>query len=823
MPQGKSYDRRTRSQVRRIRNGKFSNAMKSKLKNKDTDSEIETTDTETTNMKITDIKKEIIKLADKQKVGQMKKLIKDLVELVEKKAEEEDEGDGKTPGDQNEIFLEKIKELETDNSAMKNKLTENKMQIEELLQEHTEQITYHEEKEKDHLIQIKQLERIIEIKEKEDKEKNLEMERSEAKMEKLEQEYGHQKLENKKYKEEQEILKKKVSELNEEYERLKEEIRRYENEITKLQKIYEEQKELFERSQEECIGHKNEIRKQEKTIKTMEEEKEGMKISMEGLQKIIDELNDTLPLNECQENTKIGEADSSFEILDNIKQRPMNKNNYQISYAQEINDNDISDSNNTTPMRRNKENNNKTNKQDSNKNDKNERQNSKGNENILKQNAEKNHDDKDVEKIKTKQKQKDCKTPNKNDAGRKVNETEKNETTRDQNEKEITIDDGTEINKGNAEKIFKILKEIEKKVQTNTEEISKIKGDGNKKKTLEKTTENKGYNGKKKMINLIGDSHMRYMKEKLEKEINTQEWNIEENFKPGYTYENIVKELLPQNVSDEDILVISAGTNDIYKTEWTRIKNCIDLLGEKKCKIILVLIPPQNNYTNENIIKLNTLIKHHTRKYNQITLVNPHKFIQGWHMAVDGIHLGRRGKIYLGKKIAEHINNDQNKTEEINNYENQSSKLEEIQIMRNGKKTQLKKINERYSDRSNMMSNNVNKGKRNVGYGMDIYKGNESYNWTSHNWNNSTNQYKQQTNTSNRKNNSQENTGFVNSISYRDRTFQNLVQKNPTQWPYLPKNQPNHEINMCLKCNQSIKYAIHNDYFTKEATSQQII
>ncbi|KAI5725791.1 hypothetical protein M8J77_020196 [Diaphorina citri] len=495
--------------------------MKSKLKNKDTDSENETIDTETTNMKITDIKKEIIKLADKQKVGQMKKLIKDLVELLEKKAEEKEEGDGKKPGDQNEIFLEKIKELETDNSAMKNKLTENEMQIEELLQELTEQITYDEEKEKDHMTQIKQLEKIIEIKDKEDNEKNLEMERNEAKIEKLEQECGQQKLENKKYKEDQEFLKKKDSELNEENERLKEEIRRYENEITRLQKIYEEQKVLFERSQEECIGHKDEIRKQENTIKTMEEEKEGMKTSMEGLQNIIDELNNTIPLKKCQENTKIGEADSSFEILDTIKQRPMTKNNYRISCAyaisekkckQEINDIDMSDSNNTTPKKRNKENNYKTNKQDSNKNDKNERQNSKENENILKQNAEKNHEDKDAGKIKTKQKQKDCKIPNKNVAGTKVNETEKNNTPRDQNEREITIDDGTEINNENVEKILKKLKEIEKKVQTNTEEILKIKEDCNKR-TCEKTAENKEYNGKKKMINLIGDSHMTYMRD----------------------------------------------------------------------------------------------------------------------------------------------------------------------------------------------------------------------------------------------------------------------------------------------------------------------
>lgn len=83
----------------------------------------------------------------------------------------------------------------------------------------------------------------------------------------------------------------------------------------------------------------------------------------------------------------------------------------------------------------------------------------------------------------------------------------------------------------------------------------------------------------------------------------------------------------------------------------------MDEIAKLNCKIILILIPPQDKSYNSNkdIININTMIKHHSRTHKNIQIIDPHKFIKEWHLAIDGIHLSRRGKIYLSKKIAELI------------------------------------------------------------------------------------------------------------------------------------------------------------------------
>uniref|UniRef100_A0A8D9E5R3 Uncharacterized protein n=3 Tax=Cacopsylla melanoneura TaxID=428564 RepID=A0A8D9E5R3_9HEMI len=190
-----------------------------------------------------------------------------------------------------------------------------------------------------------------------------------------------------------------------------------------------------------------------------------------------------------------------------------------------------------------------------------------------------------------------------------------------------------------------------KDVQKNRDGQEKVRQNGNHErsclmKSMVSTT------SKKKKLYLIGDSHIRYLKGEIQNDINMKDWQINDNFKSGYNFRQITTELLPE-AQDTDIIIISAGTNDLYRTEWESIKQSIDILSSKKCKVVLILTPPQNTGTNADIIKLNTLIKHHIKSYNNIGIIDTHKFIQPWHSAVDGVHLGRKGKMYLAKKITE--------------------------------------------------------------------------------------------------------------------------------------------------------------------------
>uniref|UniRef100_A0A8D8R5B0 Uncharacterized protein n=2 Tax=Cacopsylla melanoneura TaxID=428564 RepID=A0A8D8R5B0_9HEMI len=227
--------------------------------------------------------------------------------------------------------------------------------------------------------------------------------------------------------------------------------------------------------------------------------------------------------------------------------------------------------------------------------------------------------------------------------GQQRSNKEKSKTTADSNRMKIIEEEIINI-KENLKEINEVIKKTDK--QPISKDVQIIMEEHHKEK-------------RKQIIHLIGDSHIRYLAKEVELYIG-KDYEIKENFRPGINFKRTSEQLLPENINENDILVLSSGTNDLYKTEWSTIEQSIATILEQKCRVIPILIPPQNSHqnTNKDILKLNTLLKHEYRKHGLSEFIEPQKFIKPWHIAHDGVHLGRKGKIWLSKKIIEKVRGD---------------------------------------------------------------------------------------------------------------------------------------------------------------------
>uniref|UniRef100_A0A8D9BHX7 Uncharacterized protein n=1 Tax=Cacopsylla melanoneura TaxID=428564 RepID=A0A8D9BHX7_9HEMI len=160
----------------------------------------------------------------------------------------------------------------------------------------------------------------------------------------------------------------------------------------------------------------------------------------------------------------------------------------------------------------------------------------------------------------------------------------------------------------------------------------------------------------KKVCYFYGDSHLRYLRNILDKKEDfTNQYEIQIQVNPGrgieYIYNQINQQIKPNNV-----LVISAGTNDLYKTKFHNIKNTLEEMSTLEQRIILITIPPQKDpYVNEDIMKLNNKIQNLVNDIPNIETLNINQFVKPKHLALDGIHLSRRAKEWLCDRIVDKI------------------------------------------------------------------------------------------------------------------------------------------------------------------------
>uniref|UniRef100_A0A8D9ASU3 Uncharacterized protein n=1 Tax=Cacopsylla melanoneura TaxID=428564 RepID=A0A8D9ASU3_9HEMI len=191
----------------------------------------------------------------------------------------------------------------------------------------------------------------------------------------------------------------------------------------------------------------------------------------------------------------------------------------------------------------------------------------------------------------------------------------------------------------------------------------------------------------RKKCYMIGDSHFRDI-ESLTKnnEDLMKNFNVEVKFYPGKCLKDICQSI-PQQMEDDSIIVISAGTNDLYKTDIDIFKQQIEYLANLKQRIILLSILPQDcTHTNQDIVRFNTKIKYLAKNVKNIEILNTHAFIKPQHLK-DGIHLKMYAKEWILQKLTSMMINGKTNINLRTNYKyyNQYSSHKEYQQGNSGR------------------------------------------------------------------------------------------------------------------------------------------
>ncbi|KAI5730499.1 hypothetical protein M8J76_014399 [Diaphorina citri] len=541
---------------------------------------------------IGEIKSQINKIAEEKKIDELGFLNTRLFELLERESEDEKD----RIQNEKDILVSKIQELDEKYVFMEKKGKDDEMRIKNLIEEYD----INEKGYKDEIdglkIQANKLQNLLK--------KNTENEVS--------------------CRDEIERLGKQIKEVQLTNSELQREIKNKNNEIIALgEKINEYEKE---------------VKKKINEINQLREQKEELGMTVEVLKRTIDQLNHTI-----QDTMGQPEEDTSVILsqeYDSLHIAPIEKCNYRISFAQEI---DMMTENILNPNRSGSNDNKKTSSVDKRKS-----------ESEVEYAGEM-----DGEAQKTTKKARRRGRKGKTRSGVETEMT-KNTTnngddiiTSDESENKLSSpsEDALKVGKGRIEKIEQDIKQLQDNLKSIENSMKKMKNTETKVVLANDGTRSEPIKGN---IYLIGDSHIRHLRKEIEQRVENR-WTLLENFKPGYKFEKIVNELVPKSLKNDDILIISGGTNDLYRTEWDEIKKCLGVLTKNTCKILIILVPPQNSNCNKDIVKFNTLIKYYCQELKHVECIDPHRFLKPWHLAIDGIHVGRRGKSWLSQHIAENI------------------------------------------------------------------------------------------------------------------------------------------------------------------------
>lgn len=156
----------------------------------------------------------------------------------------------------------------------------------------------------------------------------------------------------------------------------------------------------------------------------------------------------------------------------------------------------------------------------------------------------------------------------------------------------------------------------------------------------------------------MGDSQARYLDQIIRQKLSVRhdiKANVNSTFWPGKTVVEISNLLNPERFPSGSHVVVVAGTNDVFRTSGDNIKMAYDTIHSKlpNCQVTVVLVPPRSDIKryNYHIKKLNFMIRHHIAQYENISFIDPFKFLKFAHIASDGLHLDRKGKDILCNKI----------------------------------------------------------------------------------------------------------------------------------------------------------------------------
>lgn len=161
-----------------------------------------------------------------------------------------------------------------------------------------------------------------------------------------------------------------------------------------------------------------------------------------------------------------------------------------------------------------------------------------------------------------------------------------------------------------------------------------------------------------KNVFLIGDSHCRDMQPCI-KQFVKSDCRVNCVAHPGKTLEYVVDSIKPNKLSKNTEICIFAGTNDVFKTKFEDLTKSLQKLHNKcrQFKVVIILIPPRfdRRHMNPHIVKLNSKLKHVLNSFDNFTHIDLTNFIQLSHFSNDGLHLNRKGKTLVSRKLVTKI------------------------------------------------------------------------------------------------------------------------------------------------------------------------
>uniref|UniRef100_A0A8D9F4F7 SAP domain-containing protein n=2 Tax=Cacopsylla melanoneura TaxID=428564 RepID=A0A8D9F4F7_9HEMI len=164
---------------------------------------------------------------------------------------------------------------------------------------------------------------------------------------------------------------------------------------------------------------------------------------------------------------------------------------------------------------------------------------------------------------------------------------------------------------------------------------------------------------KKAKCYLIGDSHLRGFSNILHSKGVNKRYKIESLFQPGAGFRGVADVQVNNpslfKPSDEDVVVLYCGTNDICQSQWGEIQSGLDTLIDKFAicgKFFVVSVPHRmdNKRLNRHIVNFNTKLKNYIKnKLHSAVFVN--NINKQHYYSRDGIHLNQGGKNILCEKL----------------------------------------------------------------------------------------------------------------------------------------------------------------------------
>lgn len=226
--------------------------------------------------------------------------------------------------------------------------------------------------------------------------------------------------------------------------------------------------------------------------------------------------------------------------------------------------------------------------------------------------------------------------------------------------------------------------------------------------------------GRKKIIKILGDSHVRNLNHFIKKEL-PHNYVTKFYYKPGACFDQVSK--LDPVEDNSDIVVVIAGTNDVCNSLWYSVENAIVDLSKRYVdkQVFIVLTPYRRDKTvlNKYINIFNNNVKNLVRNLENVKYIDIQNIFAINDYSFDGIHFNRMGKIKICKKIKDALTRPQKKYEysanhRSNSYNNRRDFNQGINIALQKKHNQNKSFNTNYPT-NKTKSNNSN-------YDMSVHK-----------------------------------------------------------------------------------------------------